>query len=264
MPDDRDKREQKEIPRDARGKPVEQHHRSSLVERFEAGPRYWHKTLDLSRVLGGMLNHDGTPVVKVTFRINKKADEDTAVAAAHAIVHRLAKLAEAGEAEFKQDGDVLQDNKHIQVLYRACRDPENADRTLFPTPEWMRQNLETNEIAGLLNAYAEVVCRKHGIPWSIEDVDLDNTRTMLVAARDSELPERLLAMFDRPYLTTLLTLVCCRWHDERQRACAVLAELAVEADENAPWRNEAQGLIEEWQVAQDGDEAVTEEDTEHG
>ncbi|NIV35917.1 MAG: hypothetical protein GWN58_42645 [Anaerolineae bacterium] len=249
----REAAERKSIPRDTTGKPVEQHHRSSLAEHL-AGRKRWTRTVDMSAVLGrDLIGHDGTPLTRVCYRINSKADEDLAVAAAHAQVHRIAELAEQGKDAFRQDGDVLTDNKSIQALYRCCRDPENPERTLFPTPEWMRRELDTDTIAGLLNGYLECRARKNGVPWDVTDVSLDSTREMLVAARDTELPERLLAMFAREYLSTLLTLVCCRWHDERQRVCDVLKE-ALREDGGDLWRNEAEGLVEEWQAGEGDDQ----------
>lgn len=240
------------IPRGLDGKPVERAHRSAFVEAYEQRPRY-SKVVDMAAVLGHHLpNHDGSMLTRVCYRVATKAEEDSAIAAAHAYVDRLAKLAEGGAEQLRQDPDALNDAKARQALYRVCRDPENPDKTLFPTPSWMAEQLDTHTIAGLLNGYNEVRARKAGIPWDITDVSLDGTREMLVAAADTELPERLLAMFTREYLATLLTLICQRWDEDRRRAAGALRELLRGDPAGKPLAvkatalRDAEGLIDEW------------------
>lgn len=232
------------IPVGLDGKPVEQPSRSAFVEAYEARPR-WMMTVDMAAVLGhAVTGHDGAELTKVCYRINTKSEDDSALAAAHAHAARVSKLAGAGGDELKGDGDILNDAKTLQALYRCCRDPRDPSKTLFPTPSWMAESLDTDILQGLLNGYNEARCRKSGQPWEIDDVTLDGTREMLVAAFDSELPERLLTPFTREYLATLLTLVCKRWDDDRRLAAAVMSELL--RGGNAGAIKEAQQLAEEW------------------
>ena len=201
-------------------------HKSRLVEALEKRKR-WSVTLDMKDVIGhGLGDHDGTDITKCVFRVNVKSEDDAAVAAAHAIVARLAKRAEAGSDDFKSDDDVLIDNKSIQALYRACRDPDDDKEPLFITPDWMRENLDTDILAGFLNAYNECRRKKSGQPEEFDGEFLDNLASLCVAAFDSELPEAVLKPFGREVLSHILILMVKRFHDEREATKLIVKEAA--------------------------------------
>lgn len=44
----------------------------------------------------------------------------------------------------------------VQILYRACRDPKDVNRSAFPSPKLMRQNLTTDEIGVLFSQFCTV------------------------------------------------------------------------------------------------------------
>lgn len=245
------------IPRGLDGKPVEVPHRSAFVEAYEKRER-WTMTVDMASVLGHCVeSHDGSQLTRVCYRVNTKSEDDEALVAAYAHVSRLSRLAEGGKDEFLRAGDTGNDNKAIEALYRCCRNPDDPSRTLFPTPLWMRDNFDTDIIAGLLNGYNEARARKSGVPWDIEDVSLEATREMLVAAAETELPGALLAPFTREYLTQLLTLLAVRWHEDRQHAADLLTEGLLNRPGDDTWAKAARSLVAEWGAEpadQEGDE----------
>ncbi len=44
----------------------------------------------------------------------------------------------------------------VQVLYRACKSPEDINKSAFPSPKLMRESLTTDEIGVLFNQYCTV------------------------------------------------------------------------------------------------------------
>jgi hypothetical protein len=44
----------------------------------------------------------------------------------------------------------------VQVLFRACRNPDDVSKSAFPSPSLMRQKLSTDEIGVLFNQYCTV------------------------------------------------------------------------------------------------------------
>ena len=232
--------------------------KSKFVEAVEKTKR-WEMKVQMASVLGSAVaDHDGGSLTDVVFRTNTKGEDNKAVAAAHGYVAQVAKIAQGGSESFKEDSDVLNDEKSIQALYLACRDPgENSVGPLFITADWMRDNLDTDQIGGLLNAYMECRARKNGLPFDITDVHIDAIRDACVLAFDTNLPEAILAPYKREYLSHLAILMAKRWHDERQRIVSVLKEAL--KDDFDTWKAEALDLISDWGIPEKDDESNSSE-----
>ena len=199
--------------------------------------------VDASSVLGKLLDHDGSGICDIVFRLNKKKDDKLALVAAHAHIARQAKHAEGGEDAFRSDPAVTNDEGTIQALFRACRDPDDTSQSIFITPGWMRDAFDTWSLNGLVNLYNECIARMLGLPLA-EELDLDAHRDMLVAAFDTvDLPELLLAKYSREVLTNLLCLFALRWDTERLNAVDTL-KAALEGAEG--WEKQAQEIVDDW------------------
>lgn len=206
-----------------------------------AGPR--EMKVDASSVLGKLLDHDGSGICDIVFRLNKKKDDNLALVAAHAQIARQAKHAEGGEDAFRSDPLVTNDEGTIQALYRACRDPDDPSQNLFITPSFMRDKLDTWTLNGIVNLYNECIARMLGLPLA-EELDLDAERDKLVAAFDTaNLPELLLTKYTREVLTNLLCLFALRWDTERLNAVDTL-KAALEGAEG--WEQQAQEIVNDW------------------
>lgn len=190
--------------------------KSKLVQALEKRGRYT-KIVDMANVLGhDLVDHDGSPLTKVCYRINVKSDEDDALVAAYARVSRLAERAEGGREQIKSDNDLLDDAKNVQAIWRACRRPENPDLPLFVAPQWMHENLDTDVIAGLINGYNEVRIHKIGLPITIDSAFAIQIRESCTVADDDDIPQRALNAFVREVLSRTLIVTAKVWTAERK------------------------------------------------
>jgi len=200
--------------------------------------------VDASAVLGSLVDHDGTDFpLDIVFRLNKKTDDNLALVAAHAHTASLAKHAGKGSDSFREDPAVTVDEGTIQALFRAARDPENPSKRSFITPTFMRDIFDTFSLNGLVNLYNEAIARMLGLPLA-EELDLDEEREKLVAAFDiADMPEALLAMYNREVLTNLLCLFTMRWDTDRLAAVDAM-KAALNGEEG--WEKVCQDLVGDW------------------
>jgi hypothetical protein len=183
----------------------------------------WHKDIDISGA--GFRNHDGSPVAKLRFWTNTKADENDALLCAYRDAEAAArKYTETAVAEARRDPDFIDDMKTVHALWRACRNPDN-DLPAFPTPEWMQASFNGHQIGYLLNLYNACKFEEAGLTPSYDRERVDAYRDGVIAAWGSELPERSLAPLPREHLTTLCLMAMRHWHDEREALIARVAEL---------------------------------------
>ncbi len=218
----------------------EKHHVSAFVKAYTARERPT-TTVEMDSVLGhGVVGPEGETLTRVCYRINTKAEDNDALVAAHATVHRLSQRAEGGAQDFKSDADALNEAKNVQAMLRACRDPDDPSSPLFLAAEWMEKHFDTDILGGLMNGYNEVRARKNGLPWEVHDTDVDTIRDTCVGAFDSELPEMVLALYTREYISHVLILTAKRWHDERELAVEAL-EAAVAGSDG--WEDTAAGVV---------------------
>ncbi len=61
----------------------------------------------------------------------------------------------------------------IQILFRACRDPENLERAAFPSTQLMRRKLTTDEVSALFSMYLTVQAEVGPIIRSMNEDELE-------------------------------------------------------------------------------------------
>lgn len=184
---------------------------SKLVARLKERARPQH-AIDVS----GFITHTGEPLPRIVFRVNSKADEIAAIRAAHIAADRVAHgLTEGARKELLDDQDLLTDLKTCEALWRCCRDADNPAEPAFVAPEWMLEQLSTDELSALLNCYLE--CRKRSGPlaWQISREWVQSVRDAIVAmAGDDEVPTTVLASFSREYLTDFVVAMAHAWAED--------------------------------------------------
>lgn len=182
-------------------------------------------TLDIT----GCYGHTGEPLPKVVVRVNSKAADNAAIEAAHVAASRRAKLSPELGAEGVQrltnDPDFLTDMKTVEALWRAFLDAETPELPAWPSPEWMRDNLDSDQLAALLNLYEHVRQKRGPRPWDISENWIELIRDACAMSGD-ELPEMPLLGFSREYLAAFLVEAMRMWGRERERLMRTIAELA--------------------------------------
>lgn len=157
--------------------------------------------------LGGNLIH------KIGFRVNTKAEEDKALVTAYLTVNQLTEGAE----QAREDPDLVQDVKLIHALYSACRraEPEDVERTYsfpaFPSPNWMRDNLTTDQIAVLINLYNGVRIAEGPLKINISFDEVEEVAQFCADNSRSDVPELMLAPRSREWLVQAFALLAMRW-----------------------------------------------------
>lgn len=143
---------------------------------------------------------------KIAIRINTKADEDAAIVAAHKYV----KSASDGIEEVKSDGDILNDGKAIEALFRSCRaagEAEGVDYPVFPGPIWMRKNLTTDQIAALLNLYQEVRRIEAPVPWTLTTDEVLRVARVCSKTSQTDIPDDYLGSRPKEWVTQAFILL---------------------------------------------------------
>jgi hypothetical protein len=175
--------------------------------------------------IGDMLHHDGTPVGKVAFVINTKADDLGALAAAHEESARRAKPLPTGAASFVADPAVTDDLKNVEALWRCMRVPGKLAEHAFITPLWMLEHLDTDQLGTLLRFYNECRKRRGPLPWDITPEWIDAIREAVVASQAELIPERPLVAFSHGYLTDFLAQALCLWKSRETMLLRRIEEL---------------------------------------
>lgn len=157
------------------------------------------------------------PIHKIGIRVSTKSEQDGAVVAAH-------KYIEAKAGNSLSDEDILVDAKTIEVLFHACREvvevepgaePPKHNYPAFPGPQWMRDNMTTDQLAVLLNLYNEVRRKESPTTWQISSEDVNALAFACAEISDSDLPEKLLARFDREWLTQAFVMLSVQLKEMR-------------------------------------------------
>lgn len=151
---------------------------------------------------------------RVKIRVVTKAEQDMALVGAHK--YAAAKAADMPDAA--RDPDLLDDAKSAFVAFAACRDADEPDKfPAFPAPQWMLENLTTDEVAYLVNLMNEVRTKESPSPMSISDEMIDGIAELCAANVSSEIPEKVLAAFTREYLTHVVVMMSARNAELRAR-----------------------------------------------
>lgn len=148
---------------------------TAFSEAFGAHARP-HDVYDVEEVFGP----GRKPIPKIAIRAPTIKEQADAIRAAHAA------LANDIDA-VKTDPDALDNEKQIEILFRACRDATNPNHDVFPGSKWMRANLTTEQLAALLNLLG-VTRRKHGPGGlrSFEPEEVDMFARQLQAAESGD------------------------------------------------------------------------------
>lgn len=159
----------------------------------------------------------GTELPRIAMRIPTKAEEIRSIAMAYADAATLTKAAGSSAAEAKTDGDLINELKTVAVLWHACRDADDPKRPAFDHHLWMLDNLDSDQLGTLLRLLEE--CRKHRgpLPWEVNADQVEAVRQGCVEAWSTDVPERVLAVMDHSYLTTLTVTAMKMWDEDLQR-----------------------------------------------
>lgn len=179
--------------------------------------------VDLSSLLPGLLNHDGSSVSDCVVVVNTVAQQESACAAAHSHVEQASPTAERAKAAFVQDLDVLANAKMIEVLHRSFRIKGDEKYPLFPSPEWMRDGLTGIGVGILSNLYAE--CQRAEEPDAWPEIDRDKVEdTMALCAEHfgDDIPELVLAQHAREWLSQWIVMASYYLDRERRKAAALV------------------------------------------
>lgn len=163
----------------------------------------------------GFFGLGGQPIHKVGFRVNTKAEEDKALVTAYLTVNQLTEGAE----QAREDPDLVQDVKLIHALYSACRRAESGDGErkyslpAFPSPNWMRDNLTTDQIAVLINLYNGVRIAEGPLKVTITFEEVEEVAELCAENSRSDVPELVLAPRSREWLIQAFALLAMRWRE---------------------------------------------------
>jgi len=178
--------------------------KSKLALAIESRPRIAHEF-----EVQGFFGLGESPIMKVAVWVNVKSEQDSALASAYQVVDRL--TLESKRAA--DDEDILVDAKTTQILFKACRRAEEGDKgsgykyPAFPSPEWMRQNLTTDQLGVLLNLYHEVRRREAPVTWEISNESVLSLYAICSDYSQSEMATTLLSVQSREWLQQAFILL---------------------------------------------------------
>lgn len=197
-------------------------HRSKLAEAIEARERKTHP-FDVADFFG----LGDKPLLRLGIRVNTKSEQDAAIVAAY---KRIENETKNGAELARDDSDLTTDAKTIEVLFRACRDPEDPKYPAFPGPMWMRDNLTTDQLAIILNLYNEVVRYDSPIDFGLDDDRIEAIAAMASKNADTLVADQILASYDREFLIQVVILLSVKLQLARSGADLESANEAVDAD----------------------------------
>ncbi len=111
------------------------------------------------------------------------------------------------------------------ALWRALRDPDEPERPLFPTPESMKDRLNSHQIGYLLNVYNACKLEAANLAPKYDRAQVEALRDGIILAWESRLPESSLAPLPREHIVALAVTAMRAWHDEREALIARVAEV---------------------------------------
>lgn len=188
--------------------------------------------------VSGFFRPGGAPLPKLRVKINTKAQDIAALRCAHEAAAKATNgLSDLARDSLIADPDLLDDLKNVEALHRAFRDPKHPDRLVFPTPEWMLENFDTDRLAVLGTIYREVVKRLGPMPYTITHAFCEGIRDAVCAGVEAgvPVPELPMAGLDREYVTQFLVEALQCWkacEDKLSEVSRELAALKSERDES--------------------------------
>ena len=111
-----------------------------------------HRIVDFPRK-----TEDGEAICQVAIWVLSQEEQMAAASASEVLTRKLLGK-DVPRHEDAREGyhDVYQNAASIEVLFRACRHPEDLKRPFFPSPAQMRSALSIDEIGVLMNHYFSV------------------------------------------------------------------------------------------------------------
>jgi len=224
--------------------------------------------------VGGFFGLGGLPIHKIAIRVAVKSEEDVAIVSAYDYLTKAGATADSGA---RTDADILNDAKAIEVLFRCCQRAEPGDPaknvpsdeaqgyrySAFPGPEWMRNNLTTDQLATILNLVNEVRVKEGPLKL---DIDLATVRALAQgcdALADTDTPDVLLAPCSREWLAQAFVLLAIEWMAEVNRADAREGDggaRSVDGDAAGPGGGDLPGGVRDGGGGGAGDARLPEQD----
>lgn len=117
---------------------------STLWAKLQEMPRP-HKVVDFPRN-----TPDGKPAGQIAIFVLTQEEQMICAAAAEKFAKEKLKDGRKEEIGYET---IYANEAVVQTLFRACKDSENVNASAFPTPEWMRKNLTSDECSILFERY---------------------------------------------------------------------------------------------------------------
>jgi hypothetical protein len=164
-----------------------------------------HRLVDFPRK-----REDGAPVGQVAIWTLNQGEQIAAGIAAEKLVRK--ELPDAKRDDSLGYATAYSNASAVEILYRACRDPNDLSRSAFPSASSMRAYLTTDEIAVLFNAYISVQTEVGPIVGALTAEELDAWINRLVEGGSGTDP---LVLFSSQTLQDLLKRLVVRYRTSR-------------------------------------------------
>jgi hypothetical protein len=198
--------------------------KSAIVEAIEE--RAANRPLEAFDI-SGYFGPGEKPIGNVLIRYATKSEQDDALDKAHAYTKKLA------DEDARKDVEIVQDAKLAAIAWYCCRDATNPKYPAFPSPTWMYQNMSAAQIGALVNLCNSVKAKHAGLPATLEPETFDRVVTACSELGASDIPERILAGWERETLVSAFVLASMRLRAV-ERECAGLREGQPVADTEPP------------------------------
>jgi hypothetical protein len=96
---------------------------------------------------------DGTAIGQLSIRVLTQEEQMAAHGAAERVTQAI--LKDGNKEQFGYER-LYADAAYVEILFRACRDLDDPNRTAFPSPKTIREVLTTEECAALFQHYLTV------------------------------------------------------------------------------------------------------------
>lgn len=121
-------------------------------------------------------DENGEPIGQLAIRILTQEEQMAATAAAEKLAKELLKDGKKDEIGYER---LFTDAVCLEVLFRACRDPEDQVRSAFPSVKQIQKALTTEECAVLFSHYLTVQMELGPIVISMSDEEIEAWITRL-------------------------------------------------------------------------------------
>ena len=126
---------------------------------------------------------DGTPVGQVAIRVLTQEERLRASAEAERWAREL--LSDPDARKTFESGDVYENCAACTLLHLACRDTEDPERPVFPTPKAIAEVLTVDEVAMMLRHYTTVQAELGPIVATMTEDEVDAWIERIAKAGDA-------------------------------------------------------------------------------